>query len=422
MRRTLRIGLAGLGTVGGALANMLKEHSTLKLVAVSARRERKIAQADFVADPLALATRNDIDVMVELIGGENAPAYDIVKTALTSGKHVVTANKALMARHGAELAALAESRSLALNFEAAIGAAIPIVRTLRDYVPAGAQKVSAILNGTCNYILCEMEASNRPLAPILAEAQAQGYAEAEPSLDIDGLDAAHKLCLIAAFAFGVAPAPDLVDTQGIRALTPLDMRLAAALGYTIRLIARAERDGKGVIQYVQPSLVPLGSRLAAVKGTRNALMIESPAAGALLLEGEGAGAEPTAYAVFADIMEIAADIIRPPFKIPAASLVSASVSAPAAQQICWFIRFLAKDEAGSIAAIASALAEESLSFARITQLAESVAKGVLPVAIMTHPASPASVASGLKKLERDGHLAGKPLVLPVEGEFDKNPP
>ncbi len=412
--KKLRLGVAGLGTVGAALVRQLaadraelsrRAQCDIELVAVSARRERRERDVGvaFVADPVALASREDVDCVVELIGGE-AIARQTVETALRQGKHVITANKALLAHHGMELAGLAEQQSVALNYEAAIAAAVPVVKTLRESRAADEVKeISGILNGTCNYILCEMEKTGRSFEVILAQAQAAGYAEADPSFDVRGEDAAHKLALLTSLAFGCALAP--IVPQGIENIGALDIQLAGDMGYRVRLVASSRQSGGRVESAVCPALVPVSARLAQIDGARNAVYVQS-AAGHLLLEGEGAGAQPTASAVMADIVDVARGQILPVFGVPVGDLRGA-VSADTISEAAFYLRLFARDRAGSMAAIMREMSD--ISLAGVHQPAEQTgADGSAPVALITHRVARSRIDEVLVRLASLPEVVSEP--------------
>ncbi len=425
--RRLRLGVAGLGTVGGALVRQLvadkaqlsrRAQCDIELVVVSARRTRRAHDvgAEFVADPVALASRDDVDCVVELIGGE-AVAREVVEIALSKGKHVITANKALLAHHGMELARLAEQQGVALNYEAAVAAAIPVVKILRESRTADAVKeISGILNGTCNYILCEMEKTGRSFEVILAEAQAAGYAEADPSFDVRGEDAAHKLALLTSLAFGCVLSQ--VETQGIENIGALDIKLAGDMGYRVRLVASSRLRGDRVESAVCPALVPRAGRLAQIDGAGNAVFVQSMA-GALLLEGAGAGALPTASAVMADILDVARGQILPVFGIPVDELRGVVSPATIAEKssgpmAAFYLRLFARDRAGSMAAILQEMASADISLAGVNQPAVDDEQDHAPVALLTHRVSQQHIDRALAGLAALGEVVAKPLALRIE--------
>src|SRR5580693_865923 len=363
-----RIGIAGLGTVGAGLLNLISERPGFSPVGphvvvtgVSARsrsrpRPVNISNLPWFDDPVALAASPDIDVFVELIGGSDGPAKAAVEAALKAGKPVVTANKALIAEHGAELAALAEASGAPLLFEAAVMGGTPAVKMLREaMVGDEVEAVAGILNGTCNYILTEMEATGRSFADVLAEAQRLGYAEADPTMDVGGFDAAHKITILAALAFGCAPTYAAAEVEGIEAIEPIDIRLAYDLGYRIKLVASAVKSGGGVAVAVHPALAPLDHPLAQAGGPLNALFIQGRTIGRIFIQGPGAGGGPTAAAVAADIADVLTGAVRPVFQAPAAGLVPFTPVDTSHVLGRAYLRVLARDEPGVIAAVSETL-------------------------------------------------------------------
>lgn len=393
--KTWRIGVAGLGVVGGALVSSLAERPNFapaggiaSVTGVSARRRtaaRAHADVDWFDDPVALARSASIDIFVELIGGAEGPARAAVEAALHAGKPVVTANKALIAKHGAELAALAEDRGVPLLFEAAVMGGTPAVKMLREAIVGDeVELVAGILNGTCNFILSEMERSQRPFAEVLKEAQSLGFAEADPSTDVGGFDAGHKITILAALAFGCAPTFSAARIAGIDDIDLLDIQLAKALGYRIKLIASATRQGAGVSVDVRPSLTPLGHPLAETGGALNALFIESRRIGRIFVQGPGAGGGPTAAAAAADIADVMTGAVRPVFQKPAWDLASCEAAADGAA-VRAYIRLLVRDEPGVIARVTEILAEHAVSIDSFLQRPVEGVGGV-PIVMTTHPA------------------------------------
>ena len=416
-KKTWRVGLAGLGTVGVGLLKFLAEEpdfapagGRVVVTGVSARsrsrkREIDISGLPWFDDPVALASSPDVDVFVELIGGSDGPAKAAVETALRHGKPVVTANKALIAEHGRELAELAEAQGVALLFEAAVMGGTPAVKMVREALVGEAlESIVGILNGTCNFILTEMESSGRSFADVLAEAQRLGYAEADPTMDIGGFDAAHKVTILAALAFGGAPNYAGAEIEGLSQVELLDIRLARDLGYRIKLVASAERIDGGVAVRVHPALAPLDHPLAQASGALNALFIEGRRVGRIFVQGPGAGAGPTAAAVAADIADVMTGAVRPVFQKPAATLrVPPGVSGEQRQTRA-YVRLLVKDEPGVIAAVSETLAEENVSIDSFLQKPVHDAGGV-PIVLTTH-ATPEPVL--LRAIDRIGAL---PQVL-----------
>jgi homoserine dehydrogenase len=415
--KTWRVGVAGLGTVGGGLLKFLAEQPLYApaggravVTGVSARsrsrpREVDISPLTWFDDPVALAASPDVDIFVELIGGSDGPAKAAVETALRLGKPVVTANKALIAEHGRDLALLAEAQGAPLLFEAAVMGGSPAVKMLREaLVGEDLISVAGILNGTCNYILSEMEASGRAFAEVLAEAQRLGYAEADPTMDIGGFDAAHKITILAALAFGGAPNYAGAEIEGLDQIDLLDIKLARDLGYRIKLVASCERLDGGVSVRVHPALAPLDHPLAQTSGALNALFIEGRRIGRIFVQGPGAGAGPTAAAVAADIADVMAGAVRPVFQKPAHTLVTAPPIAGAQHRLKAYVRLLVRDEPGVIAAVSETLAEEKVSIDSFLQKPVQGAGGV-PIVLTTH-ATPEPVL--LRAVSRIGAL---PQVL-----------
>lgn len=421
MRETWRIGVAGLGVVGGALVAALAERpafapagSSVVVSGVSARR-KDMARAPGAAwfdDPVALARSSDTDIFVELIGGAEGPARESVQAALSIGKPVVTANKALIAQHGAELAVLAESNGVPLLFEAAVMGGAPAVKMLREAVVGDeVLTVAGILNGTCNFILSEMEKTGRSFAEVLAEAQALGFAEADPTTDVGGFDAGHKITILAALAFGCAPTFAAARITGIDAIELLDILLAKDLGYRIKLIASAARIGDGVSVEVRPALTPLGHPLAETGGALNALFIESRRIGRIFVQGPGAGGGPTAAAVAADIADIMTGAQRPVFQKPAKDLVScAAVSHDAPVRA--YVRLLVRDEPGVIARVTEILAEYHVSIDSFLQKPVEGIGGV-PIVMTTHPAPETSLNQAVARMVALSALIAPPRVIMI---------
>jgi homoserine dehydrogenase len=400
--KTWRIGVAGLGTVGAGLLTFLGERPGFApaggravVTAVSARSRSRRRPVDISAcawfdDPVALASSPDIDIFVELVGGSDGPAKAAVEAALNAGKPVVTANKALIAEHGLELARLAEARGAPLLFEAGVMGGVPAVKMVREaLVGDDISSIAGILNGTCNYILTEMENGGRSFAEVLAEAQRLGYAEADPTMDVGGFDAAHKITILAALAFGCAPDFAAAEVEGIDQVELLDIRLARDLGFRIKLVASTERSEAGVSVRVHPALAPLDHPLARASGALNALFIEGRRTGRIFVQGPGAGAGPTAAAVAADIADVMSGAVRPVFQAPAATLATPGPADPGRRMGKAYIRLLVHDQPGVIAAVSEALAEAGVSIDSFLQKPVEDAGGV-PIVLTTH-ATPESV-------------------------------
>ncbi|WP_369059587.1 homoserine dehydrogenase [Caulobacter sp. 73W] len=423
--KTWRVGVAGLGTVGAGLLQFLNDKpgyapagGKAVVTAVSARSRTRprpvdISSLTWFDDPVALAGSSDIDVFVELVGGSDGPAKAAVETALKAGKPVVTANKALIAEHGAELAALAEANNVPLLFEAAVMGGVPAVKMVREaLVGEELKSIAGILNGTCNYILTEMEAAGRTFGDVLAEAQRLGYAEADPTMDVGGFDAGHKITILAALAFGCAPNFAAAEIEGIDKVDLLDIRLAKDLGYRIKLIASVEKGEEGVSVRVHPSLTPLSHPMAQANGALNALFLEGSRIGRIFLQGPGAGAGPTAAAVAADIADVMTGAVRPVFQAPAGTL-EPFVAVDASHRFeKAYVRILVKDQPGVIAAVSETLAECGVSIDSFLQKPVEDAGGV-PIVLISHAASEASVTEAINRIERLPAVLERPRHLRI---------
>ena len=415
--KVLRIGLAGAGVVGQGLLKFLAQRpdfapagATVVVTGVSARnreRQREVDLSDLVwfDDPVELAMSDSNDVFIELIGGSEGPARTAVEAALSLGKPVITANKALLAVHGHDLAVLAESTGAALLFEAAVMGGTPAVKMLREgLVGDDVSRVAGILNGTCNFILSEMEASELSFDVVLADAQARGFAEADPTTDIGGFDAGHKIALLGALAFGGAPDFSTAEIEGIDQVELIDIRLARQLGFRIKLIAQAMREGRLASVRVNPALVPLSHPLAQAGGSLNALFIEGDRIGRIFLQGPGAGAGPTAAAVAADIADLLTGARRPVFQKPARLLARLSPADHAHRKTAAYIRLLVADKPGVIAAVTDALAKAGLSIDSFLQRSVQDT-GLVPIVLTTQPALESSVDEAIE------HIAALDVVI-----------
>lgn len=433
----LKLGLAGIGTVGSGLLRLIAARNDvlpsrasrpIEVVAVSARSRRKkrdvdLANIRFVSDPVDLATDPEIDVFVELIGGEGGPAREAVEAALKAEKHVVTANKALLAHHGARLAAFAEKKRVSLNFEGAVAGGIPVVKVIREGLQGNdITRVYGILNGTCNYILTLMEREGRSFADVLKEAQAQGYAEADPTFDIGGFDTAHKLALLTSLAFGTRTKFDAVYVEGIETIAPADIEAADHLGYRIKLLGVALRTDSGIEQRVHPTMVPKNMAIANVDGVANCVAIDGDFVGDVMLIGPGAGSGPTASAVMSDIIDIARGVVLPVFGVPAKRLQPYEKAEMRAHEGGYYIRLSVLDRTGAFAAIAQRMAAEGISLESIVQRrpeTESPGQGRSQephagVVMVTHETTEAAVRTALHAIERDGHINAKPQMIRIE--------
>ncbi|MBW8814585.1 MAG: homoserine dehydrogenase [Caulobacterales bacterium] len=416
-RKPWGVGVAGLGTVGAGLLSFLDGNPAFApagglayVSGVSARSRSRprpfdISGLPWFDDPVALAQADSTEIFVELIGGSDGPAKAAVEAALKAGKPVVTANKALIAEHGAELAALAEEMDVPLLFEAAVMGGVPAVKMVREaLVGDEIHSISGILNGTCNYILTEMEATGRSFADVLSEAQRLGYAEADPTMDVGGFDAAHKITILAALAFGCAPTFGAAEIEGIEQVELLDIRMAKDLGYRIKLVASAERSMHGALVRVHPTLAPLDHPLARAGGALNALFIEGERIGRIFVQGPGAGAGPTAAAVAADIADVIAGARRPVFQAPADTLAPFDPIDPSKMLGRAYLRFLVRDEPGVIAAVSETLAEAGVSIESFLQKPTEGAQGV-PIVLTTHAVAESVLTAAVER------IAGLPAVL-----------
>jgi homoserine dehydrogenase len=424
----LRVGIAGLGTVGAGTVRLLQEHRALlaqrcmrpiEIGAVSARdrtRDRGIDLAGlrWSNDALALARDPAIDVVVELIGGADGIARQVVEAAIAARKHVVTANKALLAHHGTALARAAEAAGVTLAYEAAVAGGIPIIKALREGLAAnGVERIYGILNGTCNYILTTMRRTGREFADVLAEAQTLGYAEADPSFDVDGVDAAHKLAILTAVAFGCEVDFAGVHVEGIRNVSAMDIAYAEELGYRIKLLGSARPTEHGIEQRVHPCMVPIGTPIAHVEGVFNAVVTEGDFVGQNVAEGRGAGAGPTASAVVADLMDIARGRTLPTFSVPAAQLKRLPPSPMERHRGAYYVRLMVVDRPGVIADVTAALRDEQVSLESMLQRGRAPDAAV-PVVLTTHETEEASMRRALARIAVLDTVREPPHLIRIE--------
>ncbi len=439
MSEPLKIGIAGLGTVGVGLVRLLQAHAgsmthatgrSIDVVAVSARSRDKdrgvsLEGMRWVDDASDLAVDPEIDVFVELIGGEEGVAKASVEAALAAGKHVVTANKALLAIHGLSLAALAEKHSVALNYEAAVAGAIPVIKAMREsFNGSQISRVYGILNGTCNFILTQMQAEGRAFGDVLAQAQELGYAEADPTFDIGGFDTAHKLALLTSLAFGTQVALDEIHIEGIEGITTADIEAADELGYRIKLLGVALKTDSGIECRVHPAMVPSQSTIAQVSGVTNCVAIEGDFAGDHLLVGPGAGGEATASAVAGDIADIARGVIMAPFIRHSSDLQPFRRARMGAHAGAYYIRLSLHDRPGAFAAIAQRMAEGGVSLESIVQRrppaslpgmdARPEPGAAMPVVMITHETTEAAIRDALAAIETDGEISGRSQMIRIE--------
>src|SRR6201988_3114578 len=437
MDAPLKVGIAGLGTVGAEVVRLIEGKGSalsarcgrpIHVVAVTARSKAKKRGLDlrgiiWAKDPQALAEHPEVDCLVELIGGAGDPALSAIETALKSGKSVVTANKALIAKHGLRLAKAAEAHAVALNFEAAVGAAIPVVKTLREGLAGNSiSRVYGILNGTCNYILTRMEQEGLSFAECLKDAQRLGSAKATPSFDVDGHDTAQKLAILASLAFGTKVAQSAVYVEGISSIMPEDLRAAEDLGYRVKLLGVAVRTAKGIEQRVHPTMVPKSSSIAQVMGVTNALTIDGDGVPPITLVGPGAGGAATASAVVADIADVARGMRIAPFGRPVEKLRKTEKAPMMHHEGGYYIRLMARDLPGTAATIATRLAQQKISIESIVQrhsdggdAARPAGKAApVPVILITYATSEDAVRRALEAVQRDKVISGRPQVIRIE--------
>lgn len=427
MNKPLRIAIAGLGTVGAGVIKVLNTHGAeiarragrpIEVVAVNARDAKKdrgvdVSRFQWIEDAAQVANC-DADVVVELIGGDEGVARALVESALKNKKHVVTANKALLAKHGFALAKLAEENGVSLNFEASVAGGIPIIKTLREGFAGNAvQGVYGILNGTCNYILTEMRTTGRDFADVLKEAQEKGYAEADPTFDVDGIDAAHKLTILSALAYGIKPDFGAIDITGIRRITASDIKFAEELGCRIKLLGIARMMGGKIAQSLEPCLVPVDSALGSVEGVFNAVFVEGDFVGDAMLEGRGAGAGPTASAVLSDLIDLARGYSLPTFGVPAGALKTAAWAGPEEIVSEQYIHLVVLDQPGVIADVSAILRDYKISIESMLQRGRDPGQPV-SVVITTHECSRAAIRAATAKIAALPSMAAAPTVLRVE--------
>lgn len=427
MSKPFRIGIAGLGTVGAGVVSILQDNAALiatragrpiEIVSVSARNRQKKRGVDlkkyqWLEKPENIAD-TDIDAVVELIGGADGAAKKLVEKALDKRRHVVTANKALLAKHGLALAQRAEKSNVSLNYEASVAGGIPIIKALREGF--GANKIQAvygILNGTCNYILTEMRETGRSFSDVLKDAQAKGYAEADPTFDVDGIDSAHKLCILTSLAFGVKPDVKALKATGIRSISAIDIDLAKDLGYKIKLLGIAKNYNGKIMQVVEPCLVPAQSGLGAVEGVFNAVYVQGDSVGSQLLTGRGAGAGPTASSVVADIIDLARGQKIPVFGIPAAKLKDAQNLDRGSIESRYYMRLNVLDVPGVIAEVGAILRDHNVSVESLVQRGRDIKKPV-SVVIITHDAKHRDMIESCRLIHKLKFTREPPCLIRIE--------
>lgn len=428
MSEPLKLGVAGLGTVGLGLVHLLRANADLitaragrpiEVTAISARdrsRDRGVdlTGLDWHDDAVGLAANPKVDVVVELMGGSEGPARALVEAALRAGKPVVTANKALLATHGAALATLAEAQGVPLAYEAAVAGGIPAIKALREGLAGNRiSRVAGILNGTCNYILTEMRLKGLPFETVLATAQELGYAEADPAFDIDGVDAAHKLAILAALAFGHQVDLASLHIEGIRRVSALDIALAGELGYRIKLLGIASREEGGVTARVHPCMVPADSPVASVDGVFNAVMAEGDAVGRVVLQGRGAGAGPTASAVVADLVDIARGRFAPVWGAASDTLDLSPGLPMERHRGAYYLRLMVLDQPGVIADVTGALRDARISLESMLQRGRAPGEAV-PVVLVTHECEEGRMQAALTRIAGLPSVVEPPAMIRIE--------
>ncbi|MES0882330.1 homoserine dehydrogenase [Roseibium sp. SCP14] len=437
MSEALKVGIAGLGTVGASVVQLLAKHGeqiarksgrAVTVTAVSARDQSRdrgfdVAAFDWYTDPVELAEKADIDIFVELIGGDNGAAEDSVRAALARGVHVVTANKALLAKHGVDLAGLAEANNACLNYEAAVAGGIPIVKTLRESMAGNdISRVYGILNGTCNYILTRMEADGIGFEECLADAQRLGYAEADPTFDIEGNDTAHKLAILTSLAFGTKISSDDIYMEGITSITTADIQAADELGFRLKLLGVAQRTETGIEQRVHPTMVPKTSAIARIDGVLNAVAVDGDYVGEVVLVGPGAGGDATASSVVADIADIARGDETPVLGMPAADLKDYQRARMRLHEGGYYIRLSVYDRPGAFAEIAHCMGEAGISLESIVQKRHADGEAPTrydeavpqPVILITYETTEVAIKEALEVIMSKGVVSEQPQMIRIE--------
>ena len=426
MSSPLRLGIAGLGTVGVGVVKIVQRQAALlsartgreiTISAVSARtkdRDRgvRLSGYDWEDDPVTLATRDDVDVFVELMGGSDGTAKEATEAAIRAGKHVVTANKALLAMHGQALAEAAEAEGVSIRYEAAVAGGIPCIKALSEGLAGNEiSRVMGVMNGTCNYILTRMQDAGLDYQTVFAECEELGYLEADPTLDVGGIDAGHKLALLVSLAFGTKVDFDALQIEGIEQITIEDIEQAADMGYRIKLLGVAQKSGRGIDARMSPCLVPAASPLGQLEGPMNMIVLEGDSVGQIVLRGAGAGEGPTASAVLADICDLARGAEMPVFGIPATSLAEAE-RANSATPAAYYLRMELADKPGALAKIAAVLGDAGISIDRMRQYGHEASTA--PVLIVTHKASHDDLATALTAMQNIDVLAAAPVAIRIE--------
>ena len=426
MTQQLRLGIAGLGTVGTGVVKIIRSKAALlatrtgtniSITAVSARDKAKdrgvnLSGYAWEDDPVALAQRSDVDVFVELMGGTDGPAKAATEAAIAAGKDVVTANKAMLAIHGQSLAQLAEEAGRLIRFEAAVAGGIPVIKALTEGL-AGNEitRVIGVMNGSCNYILTRMENAGLSYEEVFAEADGLGYLEADPQLDVGGIDAAHKLAILSSIAFGTQVDFDGIELEGIERVSIEDIRHAADMGFKIKLLGVAQKTGRGLEQRMMPCLVPDTSALGQLDGGTNMVVLEGDEVGQVMLRGAGAGMGPTASAVLSDVCDIARGVRLPTFGQPAAQLLK-STPARSVLPAPYYLRMQLMDKPGALAKVATVLGNAGVSIDRMRQYGHS--EHTAPVLIVTHKTTRTALDEALAAMQGTDVLASTPVALRIE--------
>ena len=428
MSKPLKLAIAGLGTVGVGVIKIIQQHGEviakragrpIEIIAVNARNRSKergvdLSAYEWIDNTAALSQMDNVDVVIELIGGADGIAYSLVKDSVSNGKHVVTANKALLAHHGHELANLSEDNNVSINYEAAVAGGIPVIKAMREGFAANdVQAVYGILNGTCNYILTEMRETGRDFEDVLKEAQEHGYAEADPTFDVDGIDAGHKLCLLTSLAFGTKPDFESLEMTGIRHINATDISFASELGYKIKLLGIARRINGKVMQILEPCLVPLNSTLGTVEGVFNAVHIEGDFVQTGHLVGRGAGEGPTASAVVSDIIDIARGIEVPMFGVPAVDLQNPEWVDVGETMNCYYVRLNVLDQPGVLADVSAILRDHNVSIEAFLQRGRDPGQPV-PLVMTTHETKHKDMTAACEMIEKLASALDKPCLIPIE--------
>ena len=432
--KPVNIGLLGLGTVGGGTVSVLKRNASeitrragrdIQIRAASARDISRARLCDtqgirLTTDSFDIVNDPDIDIVVELIGGLS-PAKELVLAALENGKHVVTANKALIALHGNEIFAKAREKGLMVAFEAAVAGGIPIIKAIREGLAGNTVEwLAGIINGTCNFILTEMRDKGRDFADVLSEAQTLGYAEADPTFDIEGIDAAHKLTILASIAFGIPLQFDKVYVEGITGITAMDVNYAEALGYRIKLLGIARRAGKGIELRIHPTLIPERRLIANVDGVMNAVLVKGDAVGPTLYYGAGAGAEPTASSVVADIIDVVRTLTSDPEnRVPHLAFQPGAIAdmpiLPISEvETAYYLRLSASDQPGVLADVTRILADLGISIEAILQKEPPPGESQLPVILLTHKVREHDMDQAIARIEALPTIGGSVKRIRME--------